>query len=521
MSKTTTSKAAKKVIAAAQAKAKARTRIVQKPGAGVADMYANPRSNTGWGSTSQVNFGEYVPYRISLDYLQLLYAYRGSWIIRAVVDTIPEDMLKTWPKLLCDITPQERQAFERVVQETMSLQKMIENLKWGRLFGGSLAIIILSGEHQKDLSQPLVLEDVDLDSYRGLIVVDRWSGCNPSSDLVSNIDNPAEYGLPVHYEVTTEVNQNFKVHHSRVIRATGRDLPLFEKQIQTYWGMSEVEAGWQELQRTDAIKAGIADLVARANVLVVQEPMLAQMLSGVGLTQQQLQDYLLRMSAVSESITTNGVMALSEGSELFAHSYTFAGLRDIHDASMENVSGAFGMPMCKLGRPNSGLGNTGEGELQIYEDSLTQKREHQVRPGFEKLMKIIAQSTWGRVPDDFDFRFAPIRTPTAKERAELGKSQIDPVVSLYDKGLRSAKKTLMELQRLSDENGLNVTISQEEIDAAPDDLIPSDVAFGVPQPGDEGDDGADKPKPKPGAKDSALSLFLAKLGMGGRGDGGM
>ena len=117
-------------------------------------------------------------------------------------------------------------------------------------------------------------------------MVDRWSGVSPSSQLISDLDNPSEYGLPEFYDVTTEVNQNFRVHHSRCLRFTGRDLPLFERQIQTYWGMSEVECMLEDLKRRDFAAAGIADLISRANVMVVQNEMMAQLLSGVGLTQQ-------------------------------------------------------------------------------------------------------------------------------------------------------------------------------------------------------------------------------------------
>ena len=192
----------------------------------VKDMYSNPISNTGAGTSSAVNGGFYFPYRISLDYITLLSLYRGSWICRAVIDTIPEDMLKTFPTITSEIDPEQLNEFNKAITSTATLQKLIEGMKWGRLFGGAIGIMILAGDQHRDLSQPLKLEDVDPGSYRGLIIVDRWSGVSPSAELISNIENPSEYGLPVAYQVTTEVSQTFVVHHSRVLRFTGRDLPL-------------------------------------------------------------------------------------------------------------------------------------------------------------------------------------------------------------------------------------------------------------------------------------------------------
>ena len=75
--------------------------------AAVGDMYANQAANIGWGTSSAVNAGRHIPFRISLDYQKLVFMYRGSWIIRQVVDVKPQDQLKAFPTLLCDVTPEE------------------------------------------------------------------------------------------------------------------------------------------------------------------------------------------------------------------------------------------------------------------------------------------------------------------------------------------------------------------------------------------------------------------------------
>jgi phage-related protein (TIGR01555 family) len=472
-----------------------------------ADMYANPLANTGFGSSSAANGGDYVPFRISLDYQKLLNIYRGSWIVRAIVDTIPEDMLKEFPSLEIDAKPEEIEDFERVVAKTMTLQKIIEGLKWGRLFGGAIAIMILSGDSQKNLQLPLVLDEVQPDSYRGLIIVDRWSGVSPSSELISNIDNPAEYGLPEFYDVTTETNQNFRVHHSRVLRFIGRDLPLFEKQIQTYWGMSEIECVFEDLKRYDYCLAGITDLIARANVLVMKDPMLAQMLSGVGMTQTQYNDYLLRQRAVSESIGTNGILTLSQQGEFYSNSYSFGGLSDIGRMFMTQMCGASGYPMSRLfGQTNTGLGQSGEGDLQTYYDSVDQKRRRELRPIFDKLIPVICMSTYGEVPDDLDYNFPAIRSVTDGEKADLSDKATKSVVEAYQADLIRKRTAVRTLQRGAGE--LFAGITDEEAQAAPDKYA-SEVGGGeLDLGGDnfgEGDDG------KGGANDASITNGHAEL----------
>lgn len=464
-------------------------------GAGAADMYANPAANVGFGSTSLANQGRHVPFRISLDYQKLIFMYRGSWLVRAIVDTKPQDQMKAFPTLNCEVDPQQIADFNRVVASTGTLNKYIDGRKWGRLFGGALGIICLAGDDQKDLMKPLALEDVQPDSYRGLIITDRWSGLSPSSELISDLDNPAEYGLPMFYDVTTEASQTFRVHHSRTLRFLGRELPLFEKQIETYWGMSEIECVLDELNRYDFGMAGVADLISRANVLCMKEPMLAQMLSGLNMTAQQYADYAGRMQAVSESISTNGILAVNEDSEIYQHSYSFGGLSDVMRMQITCVCGASGYPMSRLfGETQTGLGSSNEGDLQTYYDVSDQERQQKDRPLMDKLIPIIAMSTWGEIPDGlYDYQFAPMRMLNGKEKAELAKAQSDALVAYANAGAFGQKTLLKEISKTSSDTDIGQTITQEQIAAASDEIVMPDM----PGMGEEED------QDQPGAKDAA------------------
>jgi phage-related protein (TIGR01555 family) len=434
---------------------------------GATDAYSNPIANIGFGTASKVNAGYYVADRISLDYQRLLFMYRGSWIVRAVVDTFAEDMLKDFPEIVSQIEPEEIDGLNRVVDQTLTLPKLVEACKWGRLFGGALAIIMLKGSDQYSLEKPLKIEDVLPDTYRGLIVVDRWSGVSPSMDLITDLDNPAEYGLPVYYDVTTEVGTTFRVHHSRVLRFTGRDLPIFEKQIQTYWGMSELEAVVEELKRRDYTASSIADLVSRSQVLVFKEPMLAQLLAGVNVTEQQYNDYVSRMSAVSQSIATNGILTLSEEGELQSHTYSFGGLAEIYNAFLLDISGACQIPVSRLyGRTITGLGQSGEGDLQVYYDTIEQKRKRELRPIFNKLLPVICMSTWGMVPDDLNYKFPPVRTMSNNERADLADKQSKPIIDAYNAGIIGRKTALQEYAQMSDSTGSFSNITDDMINSA-------------------------------------------------------
>ena len=48
---------------------------------------------------------------------------------------------------------------------------LLEAIKWGRLYGGAIAVINVDGQ---DLSTPLHVETVGKGQFRGLRVYDRW-----------------------------------------------------------------------------------------------------------------------------------------------------------------------------------------------------------------------------------------------------------------------------------------------------------------------------------------------------------
>jgi phage-related protein (TIGR01555 family) len=499
------SKQARSAIASKAASA----RWAKNDSAAVKDMYANQAANIGFGTSSAVNAGRHIPFRLSLDYQKLVFMYRGSWVIRAVVDTKPQDQNKGFPTLLTQVTPEDISDFNKVIAETCTLQKFIEGRKWGRLFGGALGVIIIDGDN--DLSKPLILENVQPDSYKGMIVVDRWSGMSPSSDLITDRNRPSEYGLPVSYQIYTEASESLKVHHSRCLRFVGRDLPLFERQIEQYWGMSEIECILDELQRYDFGMAGVADLISRANVMVFQNDMLNQMLSGLNLTQQQMADYAARMQAVSETISTNGLLALGENEQLFTHQYAFGGLSDVMKMQMTALCGAAGYPFSRLfGDTQTGLGQSNEGDLQNYYDTCDQERRQKDRPLFDKLIPIICMSTWGEVPDDLDYAFAPIRTMNSKEKADLAKVQSESITGYYNAGLLGRKTSLREIKTTSQETGLGTNVTDEMIESADDEVqVPLEIEQEEARAGTEefgeGKNGVEVEKKMPdkgGTKDS-------------------
>lgn len=123
--------------------------------------------------------------------------------------------------------------------------------------------------------------------------------------------------------------------------------------------------------------------------------------------------------------------------------------------------------MTKLfGRSPAGMSATGESDLQNYYDYVNSQREAKLRPVLERLLPIMAVSTWGVVPDNLQIDFPPLWTPTATETAEIALKKAQAIRDTFQAGLFQADTAMKELKKLEEETGMFGSLSDEEIAAA-------------------------------------------------------
>lgn len=436
------------------------------------DAFSNIAARLGFGSNNLLEGTTYPLTRLSFNYILMQALYRSNWIIRKVIDLPAEDMTKAWMTLTSEVSPKEMKRFEQAVKLTGTQNQMLTTLKWARLFGGAGGVIIIKG-HEKKLDKPLDIEDIQPDSYRGLIPLDRWSGIVPEANVCTDIERPLDFGLPEFYRIITTGGKNFKVHASRIVRFIGKDLPVWEKQVEQNWGISEVEVMFDELKKRDNTSWNIASLIFRANIVAIRSKELAGMLSGLNSSQAAQQRLFQALQAQSQLMSNQGMMVVPEEGGLDEHQYSFGGVADVYEAFREDICGATGIPYSRMfGRTPGGLSTTNEGEEHIYYESIAAKQQRELDPQATKLFPVIAMSVWGEVPDDFGWKWNPVGSLSDKDRAELGAATSSSVAEIYNIGVISPKTVLKELKQQSSITGLWTNITDEEIESASDEALP-------------------------------------------------
>jgi phage-related protein (TIGR01555 family) len=430
------------------------------------DSFQNTAARIGFGTPNILEGTEYPLTRLSQNYQLMNSLYRSHWIIRRIIDTIPQDMVKNWYTVTSQVTPDLIERLQKLERKTKTQMKVLEGLKWGRLYGGAAAIILIDG-HQDILHEPLDYDDIMPGSYKGLLVLDRWSGIYPEPELIDDINDP-EFGLPASYRITTE-GASYKVHHSRLLRFIGRDLPYFERQAEMYWGASEVEIVFDEIKKRDNTSWNIAQLVFLANLRILKMEGMEEVLA-VGNERAQ-QDLYKTVQGQNWLASNMGVQVMGIKDTFETHQYTFTGMNDIYQSFMMDVAGAANMPVTKLfGRSPAGMNATGEGDEENYYDTVEENQLFALQPVLDKLLPIMVMSEWGQIPDDLDYKFNPIKTADNKEMSELADKSTTAIITAYNAGLISQKTGMKELRQQSEITGLFSNITDEDIDKADDSL---------------------------------------------------
>lgn len=434
------------------------------------DAFQNQMARLGFGQPNLNEGADYPLTRMSQNYNLFTSLYRSSWIVRKIVDVFPSDMVKNWIKFNSSLDPEKISKINSVIRKTKTKEKIKEGLRWARLYGGAAGLILIDGD--EDLSEPLDYDAIMLDDYKGLLIFDRWNGIYPDIELEDDISDE-EYGYPKYYSISlSEANSNLmlsynkqdlvKVHHSRIVRFNGRDLPLWERQAEMFWGESEIEIVFEELKKRDNTSANIASLIFLANIRVLKMNDLGQLL---GASTQKAQENLYKVLQAQNQLMSNmGIYVMDKDDDFGSEQYSFGGLNDIYESFMLDIAGACEMPVTKLfGREPAGFNSTGESDLTQYYDTLEEKQETYLQPIIDKLLPIIFMSTLGAIPEDLDWEFNPCMNVNSKDLADLAQSMASPIFEAFNAGLITKEIALKELKQQNEKTGMWSNITDEDI----------------------------------------------------------
>jgi len=462
------------------------------------DSFQNLATRTGLGAPNINAASRYGFSPVSRDRTQMEYAYRSSWIAGQAVDTVAEDMTREGVEIKGDIEPDEMEELERKASALGLWDEICDTVKWARLYGGCVAVMLIDGQ---DMKTPLRLDTITKDQFKGLLVLDRWVVQPTLQDVITDLG--PELGRPRFYDVTADAAglQAMRIHHSRVIRMDGVDLPYWQRIAENGWGQSVLERLWDRLIPFDSATEGAAQLVYKAHLRTYKVKGLREIIATGGRSFEALvkQIELIRKYQSNEGLT------LMDGEDEFeAHAYTFSGLPDVLLQFAQQICGALGIPYVRLfGQAAAGLSGNHDGEIRNYYDSVKEQQEKKLRTGVRRLYDVLYRSEFGKAPpDNFDVEFRPLWQMSDEQKAAVAVQTTSAVTAAYDSGVTDRATALKELRQAGQKTGVFTNITDEQIKEAEDEPPPPlPGELGVipgedPAGGGPGEEQADPADPK-------------------------
>lgn len=488
------------------------------------DSFANLGARVGFATGNPSDTSTYGFNPISRNHTLLEWMYRGSWLCGVGVDCVADDMTREGVEFTQAIDAKAAEKLQAAIRRKQIWQSLNQVSKWARLYGGALGLIVIDGQ---DPATPLRLETVAKDQFVGITAMDRWM---LQPDFTTGILHAGpDFGLPQFYTVTAAsfsfpmpVSQ--RVHHSRVVRMEGVELPYWQKVAENMWGLSVLERVWDRLVSFDSSTMGFSQLAYRAYLRSLKVKGLRDIVASGG---KKLDGLVNMLNHVRQWQVNEGLTVIDADDEMDTYEYSFAGASDVLAALGDQVSGALQIPQVRLfGQAPSGMSTDDKSALHTYYDNVKRQQERWFRRPCDIVFRVLAASEAITIPEGFEYDFISLWQMTEEEKANINDRNTAAVGAAVETiGLRKAT-ALRELQVGGRKTGYWGNITEEDIKEAEEiDALPSPQELMVQQaesgPGtaaneNEGEEGAGGKSPLPGpslklSSDAAHIVDFANL----------
>jgi phage-related protein (TIGR01555 family) len=355
-------------------------------------------------------------------------AYRGSGLMRKVVDIPAFDMVREWRDWQAEaaqITALEEEERRLGIQAKVMLAEILRGL------GGGAIILGAPGDAALPISASL-----GKGSLQYLHVVNRWQLSAP--DWVDDPTDPL-FGGPRFWQVTTALGPR-RIHPSRVVCFRGDPLPnlMGAGLDDQFWGESRVQRVLDAVQNSDAAQQAFASLITKSRNTIIGIPGLTDLVSTTA-GEQQLGARLAAL-ALGEGIYNATLRDAGDGTpgagETIDHrQVNWAGIPEIMYAFATFVAAVADIPVTRLlGRAAEGMNSSGDSQQKDWNKMVRARQNLSLRPCLDQLDAVLIPSALGSSPADVWWQFAPLDTPTEAEEATRFKTTMEAIEKVQNTG---------------------------------------------------------------------------------------
>lgn len=370
-------------------------------------------------------------YLLSVLRTVLTYAYTIHGPLRKVVNTPVYDAFRGGIKIKTDeVSEEDLEALHRGMKERKVQHKVVDAMRWNRLYGGAGIII----NTNQDYSKPMTPGSITESSKLGYIVADRWQ--LTWKGVPDAMGTMFQYSPTGNYVNAADYINN--LDPSRVARINGEEAPALVRGRLAGWGMSVLEPIIRPINMYLKLENALYEYVDEFKVDIMKidgfnAQSLSKMASGV-LTMR------LRIALWMKNFMNAIVMDAKD--DFQQKQITLGGLAEVMEQCRINMACSCEMPISKLYGISMGNGfDSGEIDLEVYNSLVENERERA-----EKILDIIIpiemMKTWGFVPDNWRVEWKKLRVLSDEQEELVQTSKQNRILALYDRGLYTPQEAM-------------------------------------------------------------------------------
>ena len=349
--------------------------------------------------------------------------YIEHGIIQTMIDQPVEDGFRGGFKIISsELSNDEIIELEKKIEETEAVEKLIEALKWNRLFGGAGLIINVAGEDPRDdFDIEAVGEGREIEFYSA----DRWELANNPYILTPT--------LTPNGQRVKDVNFNYdgiESNPSRVLILRGKPAPSLKRLQLQGWGMSELER-----------------LVSPMNKFLKNQNVIYELLDEAKLDVYSIDNYAGSVASGQEEAVKKRIMLtnymksylnaliLDSEDKFDQKQMSMTGVSEVLREARYDIASAMKMPVTKIFGMSSAGFNSGDDDIENYNSMIERDVRTPAKNIIKTIVRLLCKATFDYIPEDIDIEFESLRIMKETEEEALRTSKYNRFRDLYINGL--------------------------------------------------------------------------------------
>lgn len=418
--------------------------------------------------------------------------YEGNGLFAKIIDTPAEEAIKHGFTLESTKDQKIEDFYTEALDELDWEETAMTAIRWARLFGGSIAVMMINDG--RGIDEPLDWRNIrSIDDIR---VYDR-SVIQPDYQSMFSYDprdpfrtRGSRLGMPEFYHVTSRTG-TFTVHDSRCLVFQNGILPEnTTNSIYQLWGIPEYVRINRAIRDAEVAHGSATKLLDRSVQAVYKMKDLAAELA----TEEGEDRVLRRLQTIDMARgLLNSITIDSEGEDYDFRQFQFSGVSDVIDSTCNFLSALTSIPQTILfGRSPAGMNATGDADLENWYNYLERIQKRMVKKNLRYLLSVIFQAgvRTGEVDEvpKIKVSFNPLWSLSDTEQADLDQKRAQTQFTRAQTAQLYIDKQVIDpsevRSKLADSEEFDVENMLDEYDD--EDLFPDEPAEGDPVSGDVG-----------------------------------